>query len=71
MLSLPCDLLFQMSSLCPAVQGVGWHDYCTSTLVEHPLLLDMGVIFADMSVGLGGLSSVGTEGSAWVIPICV
>jgi hypothetical protein len=38
---------------------------------QHPLMLDMRVIFADMSVGLQGLSSVKTEGSAWLIPICV
>ena len=42
-----------------------------STAYEYPLMLDMRVIFADMSVGLQGLTSVRTEGSAWLIPICV
>jgi hypothetical protein len=34
-------------------------------------MFDMRVIFADMSAGLPGLSSVRVEGSAWLIPICV
>ena len=34
-------------------------------------MLDMRVILADVPAGLRDLSCVETEGSAWLIPICV
>jgi hypothetical protein len=38
---------------------------------QYPLMLDMRVIFADISAGLRDLPSVETEGSAWLLSIRV
>jgi hypothetical protein len=40
-------------------------------LASRPLLLDMRVIFTDVSAGLRDLPSVETEGSAWLLLIRV